>query len=101
MPVKQYIIWGYLGNFGQKKGVKSVLKWLQELALGPPNGLKFTVNGPKMTPKHPQQYSIVVVSTTVYLGVFSSFWVEERGETRPKLLILITDIAWFFYFEQP
>ena len=65
-------------------------------ALGPQNGLKFAVNSPKMTPKHPQQYSIVVVSSTVYyLGAFRSFWGEERGETRPKLLILITDIAWF------
>jgi len=63
---------------------------------------KWTQNGPKMTPKQPQQYSIVVVSTTVYyLGAFRSFWGEERGETRSKLLILITDIAWFFNFEQP
>ena len=101
-PVQQYIIWGYLGHFGQEKGVKSVLKWLQEFAFGPPNGLKFALNGPKMTPKCPQQYSIVVVSTTVYyLGAFRSFWGEERGETRSKLLIFITDIAWFFNFEQP
>ena len=51
--------------------------------------------------KHPQQYSIVVVSTTVqYLGPFRSFLGEERGETSPKLLILITDIAWFYNFEQ-
>ena len=100
--MEQYIIWGYLGHFGPENGVKSVLKWLQEFAFGPPNGLKFALNGPKMTPKYPQQYSIVVVSTTVYyLGAFRSFWGEERGETRSKLLILITDIAWFFNFEQP
>jgi len=53
-----------------------------------------------MTPKQPQQYSIVVVSTTVnYLGAFMSFLGEENGVTRQKFLILITDIAWFFNFE--
>ena len=50
-----------------------------------------------MTLKHPQQYSIVVVSTTVYyFGAFRSFWGEEWGETRPKLLFLITDVLWFW-----
>ena len=49
-----------------------------------------------MTPKHPQKYSIVVVSTTAhYLGAKRSFWGEEKGETSLKLLILIPDIVWF------
>ena len=95
--MQQYIIWGYLGHFGPEKGLKTVLKWLYELAFEPLNGLKFAKNDPKMTPKHHQKYSIDMVSTTVYyLGAFRSFWGEERGETRPKLSIWITDIAFFF-----
>ena len=77
-------------------------KQIMELAFGPANEPKFALNGPKMTPKHPQQHSMVVVSATVYyFAAFRSFLGEERGETRPKLLILITDITWFFNFEQP
>ena len=80
--------------------MKSALKWLQLHAIGPPNGLKFALNGPKMTLKHPQQYSIVMVSTTVnYLGAFMSFLGEENGVTKQKFLLLITDIAWFFNFK--
>ena len=100
--MQQYIIWGNLGHFGPEKGVKLLLKWLQELSFGSQNGLKFALNGPKMTPKQPQQYSIVVVSTTVYfLGALMSFSGEERGEIRPKLFILITNKAWIFNFKQP
>ena len=55
-----------------------------------------------MTTKQPQQYSIVVVSTTVhYLGALRSFLGEERVETSPKLLIWITYVAWFLNFKQP
>ena len=47
-----------------------------------------------MTPKQPQQYSIVVVRTTVhYLGAFRSFLGEEMVETSPKLLIWIPYVA--------
>ena len=52
---------GVFWPFWAKKGVKKVLKWLQELAFEPENGLKFALNDPKMTPKCPQQYSIVMV----------------------------------------
>ena len=80
--------------------MKSALKWLQLHAIGPPNGLKFAPNSPKMTSKPPQQYSIVMVSTTVnYLGAFMSFLGEENGVTKQKFLLLITDIAWFFNFK--
>ena len=55
-----------------------------------------------MTPKQPQQYSVVVVSTTVhYLGALRSFLGEERVETSPKLSIWITYVAWFLNFGQP
>ena len=55
---------------------------------------------PQNDSQTPQQYSIVVVSTTVnYWGAFRSFFGEENGVTRQKFLILITDIAWFFNFE--
>ena len=53
-------------------------------------------NGPKMTTKWPQQYSMVVVSTTGhYLGAIRTILGEERGKTSPKFLILRTDIALF------
>ena len=55
---------------------------------------------PQNDSQTPQQYSIVVVSTTVnYLGAFMSFLGNENGVARQKFLILITDIAWFFNFE--
>ena len=80
--------------------MKSALKWLQLPAIWHPNGLEFAPNSRKMTSKPPQQYSIVIVSTTVnYLGAFMSFLAEENGVTKQKFLILITDIAWFFNFE--
>ena len=100
--VPLYIILGNLSHFGLEKGVKSAPNWPQLLAVWLLNGLKFVPKGPKMTPKQPQQYSIVVVSTTVhYLGAFRSFLVEESVETSPKLLIWITYVAWFLNFEQP
>ena len=95
-PVQQNIILVYFLLFGREKGVKSDLKWLLWLAFWPLNGLKLAPNCPKMTPKHAQQYSIVVVSTTVhYLGALRWFWGDEKGKTSPKLLILIPEIAWF------
>ena len=93
---------GVFWSFLSEKGVKSAPNWPQLLAVWLLNGLKFVPKGPKMTPKQPQQYSIVVVSTTVhYLGAFRSFLVEESVETSPKLLIWITYVAWFLNFEQP
>ena len=68
-PVQLYIIWGYLGHLGLERGLKSAPKWFQLLAIGPQNGLKFALNSPKMTLKHPQQYSLVVVSSTVHYFV--------------------------------
>ena len=100
--VSLYIIWGYFGHFVSEKGVKLAPNWPQLLAVWLLNGLQFVPKGPKMTPKQPQQYSIVVVSTTVhYLGAFRSFLGEERVETSPKLLIWITYVAWFLNFGQP
>ena len=70
-----------MSHFGPKKGVKKVLKWLQEITFEPQNGLKFALNNPKMTLKCPQQYSIVMVSTTVYyFGAFRSFLAAKRGD---------------------
>ena len=90
----------FLAILDQKKGQNQSKNGLNNLLLGLKINSKFVPNGPKMTPKQPQQYSIVVVSTTVhYLGAFRSFLGEEWGETRPELLISVTDIAWFFNFE--
>ena len=67
-----------------------------------------------MTPNQPQQYSIILASTTIhYLGAFRSFLGEERVETSPKLFnwdnlysmvfILLTAITWlnFAQFHLP
>ena len=73
-----YIIWGYLGHFGPERGRKSAPKWYQLLAIGPPNGLKFALNGHKMTLKDPQQYAKVVVSTTVHYFVAVRSFLGEK-----------------------
>ena len=91
-----------MATLDQKKGPKQSKNGFNNLLLGLKINSKFVPNRPKMTPKHPQQYSIVVVSTTVhYLGALRSFLGEERVETSPKLLIWITYVAWFLNFKQP
>ena len=100
--VSLYIIWVYFGHFGPQKGPKQSKNGFNNLLLGLKINSKFVPNCPKMTPKQPQQYSIVVVLTTVhYLGAFRSFLGEEMVETSPKLLIWIPYVAWFLNFKQP
>ena len=48
-----YLIRWLSGHFGQKKGVKSALKQLQYLAMGPPTGLQMARNYLKRPPKAP------------------------------------------------
>ena len=48
-----YLIWWLSGHFGQKKGVKSALKQLQYLAMGPPTGLQMARSYLKRHPKAP------------------------------------------------
>ena len=77
---------GASGYLGEKP------KFLNETAAWAPNC-------PKMTPKHAQQYSIVVVSTTVhYLGAIRSFWGDEKGETSPSVFTKINfDVMQIFW----
>ena len=88
-PVQLYIIWRYFSHLGQEKSQNLPINGFNNSLLGLQIDSNLPWISPKMTPKQPQQYSIVVVSTTVhYLGVFRSFLGEERVETSPKLFNL-------------
>ena len=65
---------GIFGQFWARKRAEII----PQLDIGPPNGLKFALNGHKMTLKDPQQYAKVVVSTTVHYFVAVRSFLGEK-----------------------